>query len=193
MPRAGLTTETVVSAAADLADEVGLSRLTLAAVADRLGVRLPSLYKHIGGMPALQRALAVRAKAELAQRLAKATSGKSNGNALIALASAYREWAYRHPGKYAASLAAPAADDPDDQAASTAVVEAVYDALHGYGLADVAMVDAVRSLRAVIHGYVMLEQSGGFGLDRPVDASLDWALASLDRAMTQAAPEAVRR
>ncbi|MEV1143797.1 TetR family transcriptional regulator, partial [Micromonospora sp. NPDC049799] len=53
MPRAGLTPQTVVRAAADLADEVGLDRLTLAAVAARLGVALPSLYKHVRGADAL--------------------------------------------------------------------------------------------------------------------------------------------
>jgi AcrR family transcriptional regulator len=188
MPRAGLTTDSVVAAAAELADDVGLNRLTLAALADRLGVRLPSLYKHIDGMPALQRALSVRAKTELAQLLAKATAGKSKGAALMALASAYREWAHRYPGKYAASLTSPAVDDPDDQAASASAVEAVFDALNGYGLDETAMIDAVRTLRALVHGYVMLEQSGGFGLDRPVDASLGWALIGLDQAMTEAAP-----
>jgi len=40
MPRAGLSEGRVVDEAEQLADEVGLSRLTLAAVAERLGVAL---------------------------------------------------------------------------------------------------------------------------------------------------------
>ncbi|HJY03666.1 MAG TPA: TetR family transcriptional regulator, partial [Streptosporangiaceae bacterium] len=50
MPRAGLTEARVVDEAEQMADEVGLSGLTLAALADRLGVRYPSLYKHVDGM-----------------------------------------------------------------------------------------------------------------------------------------------
>ena len=46
MPRAGLTPQRVVVEAEELADLVGLNRLTLAELAARLGVRLPSLYKH---------------------------------------------------------------------------------------------------------------------------------------------------
>jgi AcrR family transcriptional regulator len=61
MPRAGLTETRVLEDAERLADEVGLSQLTLAALAARLGVRQPSLYKHIDGMDGLQRGLAIRA------------------------------------------------------------------------------------------------------------------------------------
>ncbi len=46
MPRAGLNTDRVVTEGAELADEVGLTKLTLAALATRLGVRQPSLFKH---------------------------------------------------------------------------------------------------------------------------------------------------
>ena len=61
MPRAGLTKARVIDEAAQMADEIGLSHLTLAALADRLGVRYPSLYKHVDGMDGLQRGIAVRA------------------------------------------------------------------------------------------------------------------------------------
>ena len=52
----------VFSAAAVMADEVGLSKLTLAALAERLGVRQPSLYNHIDSMAGLHRDIAVTAK-----------------------------------------------------------------------------------------------------------------------------------
>jgi AcrR family transcriptional regulator len=59
MRRAGLSPERVVAEAAAVADEVGLRQLTLAAVAQRFGVALPSLYKHVDGLDGLQRDLAV--------------------------------------------------------------------------------------------------------------------------------------
>ena len=67
MPRAGLSAERVVDEAERLADEVGLAQLSLAALAARLGVQPPSLYKHIAGQDALQRTIEARAKAELAE------------------------------------------------------------------------------------------------------------------------------
>ena len=52
-----------------MADEVGLTQLTLAALAVRLGVRQPSLYKHIDSIDGLRRGIAIRAKHELASIL----------------------------------------------------------------------------------------------------------------------------
>jgi AcrR family transcriptional regulator len=114
MPRAGLTTERVVDEAATMVDQVGLSQLTLAALALRLGVRQPSLYKHVEGIAGLQRGIAVQAKTELAEVLARAAVGRSRGDAIVSLAHAYRRWALDHPGRYAAAQRAPVPGDLDD-------------------------------------------------------------------------------
>ena len=190
MPRAGLSTGRVVGEAAALADEVGLDNLTLAALAERLGVRLPSLYKHVDGMPALQRELTIRAKLEMTNVFARATVGKSRGDAVRAFAIAYRDWAKQHPGLYAAGVRAPRDGDTEDQDASAAAVEVVFDALSGYDLDEATTIDAVRTLRAALHGYIGLEVAGGFGLDRPLDDSMEWMLDALDTALTRTDLEA---
>src|ERR1700712_2520856 len=77
MPRAGLTRDRVAEEAAVLADQVGLGKLTLAALAGRLGVRQPSLYKHIDSLAGLHRDIAVHAKRELGEVLARASVGRS--------------------------------------------------------------------------------------------------------------------
>ena len=59
MPRAGLTTQRVITEAATVADEVGLDRLTLAAVAQRCGVSLPGLYKHVSGLEEVKRGISI--------------------------------------------------------------------------------------------------------------------------------------
>ena len=183
MPRAGVTPDRVVEAAARLADEGGLESLTLAAVASDLGVRTPSLYKHVDGLPSLRRLLALRAKRELAGVLASATVGRARGDALRALATAYRDWARPRPASAMLVQAPPVEDDEDDQLASKALVEVVYGTLSGYALADDALVDATRTLRAGMVGFVALENSGAFGLARPVEESFRWWLDNLDRAL----------
>ena len=154
-----------------IADEVGLSRLTLAALAGRLGVRQPSLYKHIDGMDALQRGLSIRAKNELAYVLARAAVGRERAEAVTAISHAYRAWALEHPGRYAAAQSAPAPGDTEDQAASLAVVQVATDILAGYKLGDDDAIDATRALRSALHGFITLESSGGFGLPVDIDRS----------------------
>jgi AcrR family transcriptional regulator len=189
VPRAGLTQTRVVQEAELIADEDGLASLTLAAVAGRLGVRQPSLYKHIDGIGGLQRSIAVRAKNELAAILARAAVGRSRGDAVVSMARAYRAWALQHPGRYAAMQRAPAAGDAGDQAASRAIVQVAFDALAGFGLRDDDAVDATRALRSALHGFVTLETSGGFGLPADIDRSFDRLVRGLARAFSGWAEE----
>jgi AcrR family transcriptional regulator len=93
MPRVGLTHERVVAEAAVVADEVGLESLTLAAVAKRVGVAIPSLYKHIDGLDALRRDLAVLGVRELTAAASAAAVGRAGRDALHAIAGAHRDYA----------------------------------------------------------------------------------------------------
>ncbi|MBY8872978.1 WHG domain-containing protein [Micromonospora sp. PLK6-60] len=182
MPRAGLTPATVVRAAAVLADEVGYHRLTLAALAGRLGVALPSLYKHVRGADALDQQLAALAVGELAEAMTAAAAGRSGADALRAVAGAWRDYAHRHPGRYPAAQRVPAADDPEHVAAGERALGAVYAILRGYGLTGDDAVDAARIFRSAVHGFVTLEAAGGFGLPRGIDRSFDQLVATLDTA-----------
>ena len=173
MPRAGLSTHRVVSEAERLTDEAGIDTLTLAALADRLGVRQPSLYKHIDGLPALRQAIAVRAKRELGEVLARASVGKAGDDAIRALAGAYRAWAHQHPGRYHAIVGASDPSDPDDQAATAAAVSVVLEVLAGYGFTGADAIHDARDVRSALHGFVSLEAYGGLGLPESLDDSYD--------------------
>ena len=190
MARAGLNETRVLLEAELLIDEVGLSNLTLAALAQRLGVRQPSLYKHVEGMEGLRRGLAVRAKVELANVLARAAVGRERGDAVRSIALAYRAWARAHPGRYAAAQRAPAPGDAEDEAASLAVVQVVTDVLAGYGLHDADAIDATRALRSALHGFVVLEGDGGFGLPVDIERSFARLLAGVLVALAAAAATA---
>ncbi|MEU7850662.1 WHG domain-containing protein [Micromonospora parva] len=180
MPRVGLNQQTVVREAARLADEVGFGQLTLAALATRLGVALPSLYKHVRGADALAQKLAALATAELATEMTNAAVGRSGGDALRAMANAYRDYAHRHPGRYPATQRVPDPADPEHVEAGERAVGAVVAVLRGYGLTGDDAVDATRALRSALHGFVTLEAAGGFGLPRDVNRSYQQLIASMD-------------
>lgn len=185
MPRAGLTETLVVEEGERIADEVGLSSLTLAALAARLGVRQPSLYKHVAGTDGLRRGIALRAKNELADVLRRAAVGRARGGAITAMAYAYRAWALEHPGRYAAAQRAPLPGDVDDEIASGNVVRVVADVMAGYQLRDDDAIDAIRALRAALHGFVALEADHGFGLPVDVKRSFDRLVAGLTSAFAR--------
>ncbi len=181
MPRAGLTEARVIDEAEQMADEVGLSHLTLAALAERLGVRYPSLYKHVDGMDGLQRGIAIRAKTELAGILARATVGRARGDAIVSLSHAYRNWALQHPGRYAAAQRVPTPGDTEAEAADWASVEIIGDVLAGYDLQGDDAIDATRVLRAALHGWVTLEAT--FVHPANIDRSFDRLVQGLATAL----------
>ena len=76
MARAGLSTDRVVRAGADLADEVGFDDVTVSALARRLGVRVASLYSHVGGSDDLRTRIALLALDELADLASAALAGR---------------------------------------------------------------------------------------------------------------------
>ncbi|MDQ1543240.1 MAG: hypothetical protein QOK08_878 [Actinomycetota bacterium] len=180
MPRAGLSEDRVVEEAEQLADEG--RPVTLAALALRLGVQAPSLYKHVAGADALQQLVATRAKNELADVLARATVGKARADAVDALARAYREWAIAHPGRYATTLRAPRMDDAAEVAASNRAVQVTFDALAGYGLEGDDAIDATRFIRSTLHGFVTLKAAGAFELP-DLDRSFTRMVAALQQSL----------
>jgi AcrR family transcriptional regulator len=184
MPRVGLTQRRVVEEAGAVADAGGLERLTLAAVAERFGVAIPSLYKHVDGLDGLRRDLAVLAVRELTAALSRAAVGRAGRDALHGIAGAYRAYATAHPGRYAATVRAPAPGDAEHQAAAEDALAVFRAVLAGYGISGPDAIDAIRGLRAALHGFVALEAAGGFGLPQSVDASYHRLVDALDAALT---------
>ncbi len=184
MPRAGLTPQRVVAEAAAVVDEVGWDKLTLAAVAERLGVRLPSLYKHVGSLAALRQGVAAQATRELGDALTSAAVGRSGPQALFAIADAYRGYGRAHPGRYASTVRAPEPDDAEHLAAAEAVLQVVFAVLAGYGITGDDAVDVTRSLRASLHGFVTLELAGGFGMSHDVERSFRRMVGMFDLSLT---------
>jgi AcrR family transcriptional regulator len=181
MPRVGLDTDAVVGAAARLADADGLESVTLARLAAELGVRAPSLYAHVDGLEDLRRRLGARGARELADALRVAAAGRAGTEALVAVADAYRAYARAHPGSYAALQQARELSRSEEAArAAAAVVDVVVAVLRGYGLEGDDAVHATRAIRAALHGFVLLEEVGGFAMEQSIDESFGRLVATLD-------------
>lgn len=179
MARAGLSHAAVVRIAVDLVDAggpTGFADLTLAKVAAQAGVATPSLYKHVGSLAALRREVAVVSVEDYTRALTDATVGLAGPDAVAALAHATRRYARAHPGRYAAVQVAPDPDDPADAALSAAAsrsVQVVAAVLRGFALPEDRTIDAIRSVRASLHGFVALELGGGFRLPDDLDQSFE--------------------
>lgn len=186
MPRAGLDAAIVTDAGASVADEIGLDRLSMSVVAERLHVKTPSLYKHVDSLAALVHRIAILGATEVGDTVRDATQGLAGGEALAAAAQALRAYVREHPGRYSAttSVRASTVDDPlavalDRTFASLAA------ALRGYGLAAEDEVHALRMFRSMLHGFAVLEAAGGFQMNTDVDESFLRMIDFLDRGLRE--------
>jgi AcrR family transcriptional regulator len=187
-PRSHLTKQTVVQTAADLINADGLEALSLGRLAKKLGIRTPSLYNHVDGLPGLMRELSILNAHNLADRLNEAAIGHSGPELMRAVMQAIRAYIKEYPGLYLSTLRASgthAEVDPaleKEEARSVKVGMAV---MSSFGLEGEDAIHAVRGLRSVVHGFATLEISGGFGMPLDLDKSfsrlVDLFIAGLEQ------------
>ncbi|MGW6506654.1 TetR/AcrR family transcriptional regulator [Streptomyces niveus] len=179
-PRAGLTTDRLVRAGAELADEVGFEQVTVSALARQFDVKVASLYSHLKSSQDLKTRIALLSLEEMADRLSTALAGRAGKDALAAYGHVYRDYAREHPGRY---TAARLTLDPETAAASAGprhsqMARAI---LRGYDLTEPDETHAVRLLGSVFHGYISLETAGGFSHSSPAsDETWAWIVDRVD-------------
>ncbi len=184
MPRAGLSRDDVVAAAAELIDEIGYHELTMGLLAQRLGVRAPSLYKHVDGLADLQHRVAALAMTELGDAVRDAMQGRAGRDALTALLTATRAYVTAHPGRYTATVGAEFTGPADPLlAASARVIDSIAAVLRGYGVGEAEMVHAIRTIRCTLHGFAALQASNGFQWSGDPDETFDWMIGFIDRGL----------
>ena len=179
----------IVSAAQWLLEASGLPGLTMAAVAARVGVRAPSLYKRVGGREELIGLVADATVLDLAERLEAAVGGagshhgaQSSRASVARLGHAYREFAKERPSAYQLVFAhgpAQGRPRPESLARAAAPVLALAQRLAGSERA----LDAARLLTAWAHGFVSMELSGAFRLGGDVERAFDYGLSTLAAAV----------
>lgn len=152
----------IVAAVRELLEEEGLEGLSMRRIADRLGIRAPSLYKHLPDKQALEAALISQGFEEWAKRFEEAVGRAEDPFAV--LARTYRDFARRHPHLYRLMTERPL---PREQLAPGVEARAALPVIHAVG----GDADAARALWAFAHGMVILELNDRF----PPDADLDAA------------------
>ena len=158
-----LTPEGILHAALALLETQGPDALNMRALAEGLGVRASSLYRHYPDRAALLGAIEEHTVLSLHAAMAQATAGHRAPVArLKAGARAYLKYAAAHPHLYALLLApkAPAAATPGPAQELWRLVLGLVGAVSGHP--D----DTARTVAfwAYLHGFALLQLSGQLGL-----------------------------
>ena len=146
--------------AADLADRDGWLALSLSSVAREVDRHVTSLYGHVDGLDGLRRAVTLLALQELGDVLWRAALGRSGADALEAIATAYRDYVRKHPGRSASLLAAHPSGDEEMSALQLRSAEPAYATFRSFGLDQTAAIHAHRIFAATVRGFAVAEANG---------------------------------
>ena len=173
----------IVQAGRQILESDGLEQLTMSRVAAAVGVRAPSLYKHIRDRGDLIRLIGKDAVSELGNRLALASGSGDARRDLQSMARAHRAFAHEHPEAYGllwSRLPEQWRIDAELNARASEPVLRAVGALTGEG----QMLPAARMYVAWAQGFVSMELAGAFRLGGDVDAAFDYGLERLTDALS---------
>ncbi|HET6690063.1 MAG TPA: TetR/AcrR family transcriptional regulator [Miltoncostaeaceae bacterium] len=158
----------LVAAARDLLEEGGPEALTMRTLAARVGIRAPSIYKHLRDKEELEAAVVADGLGEFADACEAAVDGA--GDPLAAFGVAYRGFARAHPHLYRLINDRPL---PRDRLPAGLEARAAAPLLAAVG----GDPDRARATWAFAHGMVMLELTDRFPAGADLDAAWRVGLA----------------
>jgi AcrR family transcriptional regulator len=157
----------IVAAAADLLETGGPAAITMQAVAVRVGVKAPSLYKRVRDREALVALVMASAADDLLAAMSTA------GRTLADIARGARRFAHERPQSFRLLFSSEADSDilartsePLLQAARSSVGEADH-------------LEAARLITAWLVGFLTMELAGAFRLGGDLDTAFEYGLSRI--------------
>ena len=149
----GLSREKIVLAAIEVLQKNGFASFSLRALAESLNVKAASLYKHFKSMDELTVAVALKVYEEFDVLREEAV-------AMLALAMAYKEFAYAHPSFYHLLLVLPKMDKQELELVTARIYAPIIEAINMYKLDDEAKAHWTHIYMATVVGFMVGKGSG---------------------------------
>ena len=158
----------IVGVALDLLEEEGPDHLSMRRLADRIGIRAPSIYKHLADKQALEAAI-ISVGFELQAEAFERALIEDPEDQLGVLARAYRRFASAHPHLYRLMTERELQRELLTPGVEARAALPVYEAVGGDA-------DLARAAWAFAHGMMILELNRRFPPDADLEAAWDRGL-----------------
>jgi AcrR family transcriptional regulator len=169
--------DAIVAAARDLLESDGLAGVTMNAVAQRVGVRAPSLYKRVESRDRLIQLVAEATLVDLSQGLRDAAD-------LAHLAKGFRAFGHSRPAAFqlvvTPGAGTPVAGDGFPEVASADVLR-----IAGELAGEEHALEAARLFTAWAVGFITMELNGGFNLGGDVERAWQYGVERIVAAVSR--------
>jgi AcrR family transcriptional regulator len=167
--------EAIIETTRQMIEADGVEKLSLRLLADALGVKAPSLYRHVANKMALLHAVNIVTTHQLIEILYAAVDPDAPVmECMVALAHAFRQFAHENPACYALAYANPVYEirpDADEREALVLPLQSIFAELVGEDNAFAA----IRGAYAFLHGWAMLEITQQFEREGDLDSHFETA------------------
>ena len=150
--------ETIIETARAMIERDGVESLSLGKLASELGIKAPSLYRHIASKNAMLQAVIEQTYMNLFHAYDDALENESDNpqDQIIKLSQAHRSFAHENPNTYTLAYTAQHPDlrtNPDTLLERALSIQQIITKISG----QENSLPALRGLLALVHGYIMLE------------------------------------
>lgn len=136
---------------------------------------MEAFFGKVDTIPQMKQALAIAGYQGLRRQIEKAVEGKSDLDAVRAMALAMRSFALGSPGLALASFRDPDVDNPEYQKAAGQLAQTVMRIFSEAGLGNDAIKHAIRILKSLVRGFIINEMSAPVA--RPLEYQKSYVLA----------------
>ena len=171
----------VVAAGLACIQEEGPEALNVNRVAQRLGIRTPSLYNHVDGADDLRQAVVLEVLDRSGKDIVLGEAEQASPQGFIrALALGLRRFAKNNANLYLFMMAAPVKWDAQPFSPHwSRTMEAFGASVQGFGFKGPEQLHATRFVLASIQGYIRLELRGSMAEHADEDASFGWMIDAM--------------
>lgn len=166
----------IINAGLALLNQGKIDNVTLKALAEKLGVKSPSLYNHFANRQELLGILATASLENFYQWLAKGSFGLTGEKKLIALAESYRQFALTFPSQYQLVQQPSYWQEAEAVTCSNQMIALVSTCLTDYHLTPEAEIHFIRLLRSYLDGFTSFSVGQAFKLSADLDDSFYFGL-----------------
>ncbi len=159
----GISREIIFQKAYSYSIESGVDSLDVKSLASSLGIRAPSLYKHVSSLDEIKENVSILALKKLAEEIRTAAASLKGEKAFAEVCHAYRRYALNHPGHYRSLIKSHLYRSEEYKAAGDDVMKLITELIFPAAFSPQTGIDHLRMIRSALHGFTDLEISGGFG------------------------------
>lgn len=173
MPRTGLSKGEIIEKAAELANEKGLSYLSVTTLADYLGIKKPSLYNHMKTIEDMHRSLMIYGWRRVSEEIVKDIDSLDESVNLKEYGRRFYKFAIDNPGVFEAMLWYNKYSDDTLLSATEGLYTFFFKQTDGLGIDREIANHLLRTYRAFLEGFIMLQIHKSFGNPISMDESFE--------------------